>query len=162
LHDSARPRIRRMTWSPRPSRDSTMCCARRRAAARTCVSSTLETSSRRWVATAPTISASIFAARHHSLRFFSTSSRTVPWTRHPHMLLQDRHFIVKRVNWDDKPANIRAIAESLNIGLESIVFLDDSDFECSAVRAQLPMVRTFQVPKTLSSYPRVLEDIKSL
>jgi FkbH-like protein len=48
------------------------------------------------------------------------------------------------------------------VGLDSIVFLDDSSFECEAVRQQLPMVKTVQVPATLSDYPRVIEEIKSL
>jgi FkbH-like protein len=43
-----------------------------------------------------------------------------------------------------------------------MVFLDDSPFECEAVRAQLPMVTTVQVPATLSDYPRVIDGIKEL
>jgi FkbH-like protein len=46
--------------------------------------------------------------------------------------------------------------------LDSIVFLDDSSFECEAVRQQLPMVKTMQVPATLPEYPRVVREIKEL
>lgn len=81
---------------------------------------------------------------------------------HPDMVLRDDDFVVKRVNWDDKPANLRALATELDLGLDSFVFLDDSAFECEAVRAQLPMVRTVQVPTTLSEYPRVLADVAEL
>jgi FkbH-like protein len=79
---------------------------------------------------------------------------------HPHMVLKDDHVILKMVNWNDKPSNIREISKLLNIGLESIIFIDDSEFECSTVRAQLPEVRTCQVPKSLSDYPALLSEIR--
>ncbi len=81
---------------------------------------------------------------------------------HPDMVLKDSQIVVKKLNWDDKPSNLRAIAKELNIGLESIIFLDDSSFECEAVRQQLPMVKTVQVPSALSDYPNVVAEIKSL
>lgn len=83
-------------------------------------------------------------------------------TQHPEMVLENRHLILKRVNWEDKSANLRSIAETLNIGLDSLVFLDDSAFECDGVRSQLPMVRVFQVPAQLSDYPLLIEEIKDL
>ncbi len=84
-------------------------------------------------------------------------------TSHPEMVLKDESIIVKKVNWADKCTNLREIALELNIGLDSIVFLDDSDFECSLVRQQLPMVRTFQVPRSLADFPRLVEtEIKDL
>ena len=81
---------------------------------------------------------------------------------HPAMVLRDEDLVVKKVNWDDKPTNLRALAAELDVGLDSIVFLDDSPFECEAVRQQLPMVTTVQVPATLSDYPRVIEQVKEL
>jgi FkbH-like protein len=84
------------------------------------------------------------------------------FSKHPDVVLTDRDIILKRVNWSDKSSNLREIASSLNIGLDSLVFLDDSEFECSGVRSQLPMVRTFQVPKALPDYPLVIEEIKDL
>ncbi len=81
---------------------------------------------------------------------------------HPHMVLRDEHFIAKRVNWNDKAANLESIAKELNIGLESIVFVDDSSFECEAVRNQLPMVKTLQVPAKLHEYPRLVRQIEEL
>jgi FkbH-like protein len=81
---------------------------------------------------------------------------------HPHMVLRDEHFIAKRVNWDDKATNLASIAKDLNIGLESIVFVDDSSFECEAVRNQLPTVQTLQVPAKLFEYPGLVRRIKEL
>lgn len=81
---------------------------------------------------------------------------------HPEMVLSAQQLVLKKVNWDDKPSNLRAIASELNLGLDSMVFLDDSSFECEAVRQQLPMVRTVQVPAALNDYPRVLQEISQL
>jgi FkbH-like protein len=82
--------------------------------------------------------------------------------KHPDMVLKESQIVAKKVNWEDKPSNLRALAQELNVGLDSFIFLDDSSFECEAVRQQLPMVRTVQVPSTLSDYPRVVAEIKSL
>lgn len=81
---------------------------------------------------------------------------------HPEMVLKPFQIVVKKVNWNDKPSNLRELAQELNVGLDSMVFLDDSSFECEAVRQQLPMVKTVQVPATLSEYPRVVCEIKEL
>ena len=82
--------------------------------------------------------------------------------KHPEMVLKPTQIVVKKVNWNDKPTNLRELAQELNVGLDSMVFLDDSSFECEAVRQQLPMVKTMQVPATLSEYPRVVREIKEL
>jgi FkbH-like protein len=82
--------------------------------------------------------------------------------KHPEMVLKPAQIVVKKVNWNDKPSNLRELAQELNVGLDSMVFLDDSSFECEAVRQQLPMVKTVQVPATLSEYPRVVREMKEL
>jgi FkbH-like protein len=82
--------------------------------------------------------------------------------KHPDIVLKESQIVAKKVNWEDKPSNLRALAKELNVGLDSFIFLDDSSFECEAVRQQLPMVKTVQVPATLSDYPRVVAEIKSL
>lgn len=81
---------------------------------------------------------------------------------HPDMVLKSSRFVLKKVNWNDKPSNLRELANELNVGLDSMVFLDDSAFECEAVRQQLPMVKTIQVPATLSEYSNVVHEIKEL
>lgn len=82
--------------------------------------------------------------------------------KHPFVVLKKDHIAVRQVNWTDKVSNLQAIALELNIGLDSLVFVDDSDFECAAVRSALPAVRVFQVPATLSDYPRLLREIREL
>lgn len=61
---------------------------------------------------------------------------------HSGMLLKEKHISCFCCNWDNKPSNINAISESLNIDLSSIVFVDDSPFELEAVKAMLPEVTT--------------------
>jgi FkbH-like protein len=81
---------------------------------------------------------------------------------HPEMVLTTADVILSEVSWSDKPASLRRIAERLNIGLDALVFLDDSAFECEAVRSQLPEVTVFQVPGRPSDYPAVIALIKDL
>jgi HAD superfamily phosphatase (TIGR01681 family) len=50
----------------------------------------------------------------------------LPFRKHPEMILRENHFAVFQANWNDKATNIKAIAEELSLGLESLVFLDDN------------------------------------
>ncbi len=61
--------------------------------------------------------------------------------------LTEDDFVAIAANWDPKPGNIRAIATNLNIGLDSLVFVDDSASERGAVRAALPAVRVIAVDR---------------
>lgn len=67
--------------------------------------------------------------------------------RHPDMILKREHIAAWRINWDNKAGNLRALASELNIGGDSMVFADDSDFEINLVREQLPEVMALQLPK---------------
>lgn len=75
---------------------------------------------------------------------------------HPDMVLKEEHIVIKKVNWIDKASNLRAIAEELNIGIDSLVFVDDSNFEINLVKEQLPEVLTIQVPTNSTDYPDLL------
>ena len=59
---------------------------------------------------------------------------------HPHMILKKENFSVMKINWQDKATNMLEIAEELNIGLDSLVFFDDSIVERELVKALLPEV----------------------
>jgi FkbH-like protein len=65
---------------------------------------------------------------------------------HPGMLLKWADFSARRVNWSDKAANLRSIAAELNIGLDSLVFVDDSPYEIALVRRALPEVAAVLLP----------------
>jgi FkbH-like protein len=65
---------------------------------------------------------------------------------HPEMLLRSGAFNAIRVNWDDKAANLRAIAGELNVGLDAVALLDDNPVERDWVRAQAPDVYVIDLP----------------
>lgn len=62
--------------------------------------------------------------------------------KHNEMILKEEHIACFQVNWNNKTDNIKKIANTLNIGLDSIVFVDDSPLEIEAVKAILPEVIT--------------------
>lgn len=76
------------------------------------------------------------------------------------MVLDNGDFVAKRINWLDKASNLMSLSEELNLGLDSFVFVDDSEFEVGLVNAQLPMVKTILVPKNLSEYPRTIMGLR--
>jgi FkbH-like protein len=66
--------------------------------------------------------------------------------KHPDMILRREHFASTQINWNDKASNLRAIAEDLNIGLDSIVMIDDNPAECEQIREQLPACEVVCLP----------------
>ena len=67
--------------------------------------------------------------------------------RHHGMVLQKNDIAAYRINWKNKIENIKSIAEELNLGLDSFVFIDDSDFECQLVRDKLSNVTVIHMTK---------------
>jgi len=76
---------------------------------------------------------------------------------HPDSVLKLEDFSAFKANWDPKPENIRQIATELNIGLDSIVFVDDNAAERDFVAEQLPEVVVPNVGADVSSFAEVLE-----
>jgi FkbH-like protein len=72
------------------------------------------------------------------------------------MLLKLHHIAVFQANWNDKATNIKAIAEELNLGLDSVVFLDDNPVERGLVRQLLPQVAVPELPEEPALYARTL------
>ncbi|GHH42762.1 non-ribosomal peptide synthetase [Lentzea cavernae] len=62
------------------------------------------------------------------------------------MVLREEHFTAIRADWRPKHENLAEVVAQLGIGLDSVVFLDDSAAECAAMVAALPQVLTFRVP----------------
>ena len=75
---------------------------------------------------------------------------------HPEMLLKRSEIACFLANWQDKAANLREIATRLNIGLESLVFVDDNPAERALVRRELPMVAVPELPEEPSGYVNCL------
>jgi FkbH-like protein len=65
---------------------------------------------------------------------------------HDGMLLKDAHFAARQINWDDKALNLQRIAEELNVGVDSLAFVDDNPVERQRVREALPEVMVLDVP----------------
>jgi FkbH-like protein len=81
-----------------------------------------------------------------------------PFEKHPEMVLKRGDIACFIANWSDKASNIRAIAKDLNIGLDSLVFIDDNPFERNLVRQELPMVAVPEVDDDPTYYPRAIAD----
>jgi len=78
---------------------------------------------------------------------------------HPYMILKEQHFAAIRINWNDKVSNIRAIAKEINIGLDSIVFIDDDKRNREMVRSAIPEVLVIDLPGDPSLYLKTLMEI---
>jgi FkbH-like protein len=76
---------------------------------------------------------------------------------HPDGVLKLEDFSVFKANWNTKPENIREIAAELNIGLDSIVFVDDNPAERALVEEQLPEVAVPNVGSDVSAFASALE-----
>jgi FkbH-like protein len=75
---------------------------------------------------------------------------------HPGMLLTEDDFVATRINWEPKPNNVRSMAEELNLGLDSFVFLDDSPHERAAMRRMCPEVIVPELPDDVAARPHWL------
>ena len=76
---------------------------------------------------------------------------------HPEMRLKREHLVAWRINWQPKSQNLRALAEELQLSLESFIFMDDDPLECAEVQANCPEVLTFLLPQDLSHLPHLLQ-----
>ena len=75
---------------------------------------------------------------------------------HPDMLLREEHIAVFQANWNDKASNIEMIAQTLNIGLDALVFVDDNPAERALVRQRLPQVAVPELPDDPAFYVRTI------
>jgi FkbH-like protein len=82
--------------------------------------------------------------------------------KHQDMIIRDNDIVIKKVNWGDKASNLKLIAKELNIGTDSLVFIDDSSFEIDLIKKKLPEVRVFQVPKKEYEYGLMVRELSNL
>tara|TARA_B110000211_G_scaffold194099_1_gene222132 strand:- start:3991 stop:5721 length:1731 start_codon:yes stop_codon:yes gene_type:complete len=75
-----------------------------------------------------------------------------PFEKHPEMILKLDDIAVFKANWDNKADNIRQIQSILNIGFDSMVFLDDNPFERDMVRQNVPGVIVPELPEDPGEY----------
>jgi len=81
------------------------------------------------------------------------------WDNNPYLTLNREHFPVYRINWKNKTENIVEIADELNIGLESIVFIDDNPSERELVKQFLPMVEVPEFPEQPYLLPSFFDNL---
>jgi len=79
-----------------------------------------------------------------------------PFEQNPGMVLKLSDITVFVANWDNKAANIERIRQALNIGFDSMVFLDDNPFERNLVRDMLPEVIVPELPDDPSDYVKAI------
>ncbi len=77
---------------------------------------------------------------------------------HPEMVLKRDDIAVFVANWKDKASNLREIAKTLNIGLDSLVFCDDNPAERDLVRSNCPEVMVPELPEDCVGYTRCLAE----
>lgn len=78
---------------------------------------------------------------------------------HPYMILKEEHFASMHINWNDKVSNMKAIAQEINIGLDSMVFIDDDKLNREIVRGSLPDVLVVNMPESPSLYLKTLVEL---
>jgi FkbH-like protein/FkbM family methyltransferase len=79
--------------------------------------------------------------------------------QHSDMLLNREHLVSWRINWNRKSENIKSLAEELNLGLDSFIFIDDNPLDCADVKINCPGVLTLQLPRNAESYSSFLNHI---
>jgi FkbH-like protein len=84
------------------------------------------------------------------------------WKSRFDIALKENDIFARKVNWQSKDKNLQELIEELNVGTDSIVFIDDSSFEISCVENSLPEVTTLQVPRLLYTYPSWFRENMSL
>ena len=75
-----------------------------------------------------------------------------PFEKHPDMVLKLDDIAVFQANWETKVDNIRTIQSILNIGFDSMVFLDDNPFERNMVRENIPGITVPELPEYPEDY----------
>jgi FkbH-like protein len=83
------------------------------------------------------------------------------FNNHTDCVLKLEYFTAIRVNWDDKATNIKEIAEEINIGTDSMVFVDDNPIEREWVEKKIPEVLIPDLPKDPINFIECIEDLEA-
>ena len=82
-----------------------------------------------------------------------------PFEKHPEMVLRLEDISMFVANWEDKAGNIRNIQKTLNIGMDSLVFIDDNPFERNLVRSMIPEITVPELPGDPAQYLQYLRSL---
>ena len=81
------------------------------------------------------------------------------WEKNPFMVLKKDQFATWRINWTDKATNIKELADELNLGLDSFVFIDDNPTERELIKQMLPMVSVPEFPAQPYELPVFFKEV---
>jgi FkbH-like protein len=82
-----------------------------------------------------------------------------PFEKHPDMLIRLEDISIFIANWETKVDNIRYIQSVLNIGFDSMVFIDDNPFERNIIRENIPDITVPELPEDPSEYVSFLAEL---
>ena len=86
------------------------------------------------------------------------SNAVAAFDTHPEMILRQSDIACFVANWQDKAENLRYIAQTLNIGLDALVFADDNPAERRLIRSELPMIAVPELPDDPALYVQCMVD----
>lgn len=95
----------------------------------------------------------VMASKNNDQDVFDT------FAAHPEFPLQLRHFTAWRLNWESKAGNLASLAEELNVGLDTFIFLDDNPKECAEVADGAPEALPLVLPEDIEELPEFLHHI---
>lgn len=81
---------------------------------------------------------------------------------HPDMILKRSHIAAYQINWNNKATNLRILASELNIGVDSMIMIDDNPVECELIRQQCPQCLVVQLPEKHYLIPFILSRMPEL
>lgn len=80
--------------------------------------------------------------------------------QHPGMVLKRSDIVAWRINWEEKSKNVAALADELDLGLDSFVFWDDNPLEREKMRLAAPEVTTLELPDDVTQWPQLAERLE--
>ncbi len=78
---------------------------------------------------------------------------------HPYMVLKEEHFASMRINWKDKVTNMKELVQEINIGSDSLVFIDDDPVNREFVKSIFPEILVVDLSNDPSTFTSTIENI---
>lgn len=78
---------------------------------------------------------------------------------HPYMILKEENFASMRINWKDKVSNMKELVKEINIGLDSLVFIDDDPVNRELIKTSFPEILVVDLSNDPSTYTSVIENM---
>src|SRR5581483_8267211 len=79
--------------------------------------------------------------------------------QNPQMVLRLDHLVSWQINWHAKSEGLKQLAQELELGLDSFIFIDDNPLECAEVQANCPEVLTLALPEDPATIPEFMQHV---